>query len=558
MSGRRAAVAVLAGALLVTAWAYAPALRAGFVLDDAPNIIEAPGVHWTSISGRWVRALVEATPNPRRVVANLTLALNYLAGGLDPHGYHVVNLAIHLLMGPALLWLAMVYLRRTAPAVERDGGMPPAVAAGLATALFLLHPLGTQAVTYVVQRMASLAALFCVLSMAAYLEARGLPAGRRRLAVAALSVVSWLLALGSKENAVLLPLVLATYEVTVHGGEWRRRWREMPAARRRAAVVAGPLVVAAGVAALWRAMGPGTVGLLHRWPNRDYDGLERMLTQLRVQLEYLGLLLWPSPGRLALEHEVTVSRGLLDPPATLAAAVVWAGIVVAAVALARRRPRYGFPLLAYLEWHLLEAGPLNLELMFEHRMYLPMTALVLLVAVVLAEMPRRWWRAAAVAAVVAAAALAGATRARNEVWADPVALRWDTARKAPGTFRPWFNLGTYLGVHGRPLEAIAPLKRAVELAPDSSWAHNQLGAAYNDAGLADRALEEFREAVRLDPQNAEAVYNLAQALERRGEMEEAVRLYRRFLRVAPPELAEVARRVAARLRAMEGGHARAH
>ena len=94
---------MLGAALAATVWAYLPALRAGFVLDDTPNILETPGVHWRTLADVSIRRLLTGTPNPRRLVANLTLALNHLAGGLDPRGYHLANLAVHLLMGPTLL-----------------------------------------------------------------------------------------------------------------------------------------------------------------------------------------------------------------------------------------------------------------------------------------------------------------------------------------------------------------------------------------------------------------------------------------------------------------------
>jgi hypothetical protein len=149
--------------MLLTAIVYLPALDAGFVFDDRINIEQASGVHWTEVSPGVIGGLLDSTLIPRRVVANASFALNHLAGGLAPRGYHLVNVLIHLAVGLTLAWAAFLYLRMVFPARERQQlGM----AAVVPVVLFLVHPLNTQAVTYVVQRMTSLAALFSLLALA--------------------------------------------------------------------------------------------------------------------------------------------------------------------------------------------------------------------------------------------------------------------------------------------------------------------------------------------------------------------------------------------------------
>lgn len=442
------------------------------------------------------------------------------------------------------------------PPGPRGGAAGTLTVATAAAVLFLVHPLATQAVTYVVQRMTSLATLFSLLCLGAYLKGRQAEGARGRIPWLAAAGVAGLLALGSKETALLLPLVIVTWEVCFRRELWRRRLAALASAPLLQRLGALAMIVAAGilaVALLGSYAGGSRVSWSHPFPGRDFNGVERMLTQSRVQVFYLGLVLWPAPSRLNLDHELTVSRGLLEPVTTLPALVFWLVVALGAAWLAARRPRWGFPLLMYLELHLLESGPLNLELIFEHRMYAPLAALALLLAVVLADLPPRGRRVGVVAAVLLILPLAAATRVRNLTWADPIAFHYDCAEKAPGKFRPHFNLGTVLGQTGRVREAILPLERAVALKPEHSQAHNQLANALLMTGHRERAVGHYRRAVDLDPGNAEAVYNLAAVLDRSGQHGEARTYYRRFLELDPPHLAAQVARVRQRLVEMGGG-----
>ncbi len=525
----RIAIAAIGMALLATAitlWAYQPALEGGFVLDDATSIVDNPAVQWESVSWQGAKSVFESARLRRRWVANFSFALNHVAGGLDPSGYHLVNLWIHLAVGGALAFLIWLYLK-SAASEHRPWVMVAATA--LPVLLFLLHPLNTQAVSYVVQRMASLVALFVLLSIACYV------AGRTRTVKGPSwlwflgSVVFLVLGLGTKQNAALVPLVLFVYEGTVHGAFWRGHLRKIwagPLFGRVSLVAGGVLALLVGTMLLRLYVGYSPFRFLETYPTRDYNGIERVLTQLRVQWLYLGLLVWPLPGRLNLDYDYVVSRGLLTPPTTLAALVSLLLLLGAVVFLAVKKPVVGFPLISYFVLHSAEAGPVNLELVFEHRMYLPMTMLAVALAVVLTEM-RSTRRRSAVCAVLAAVAvlLAGATRARNHVWADPVLLAEDVVRKSPLKPRALANLGAEYGIAGRPQEAELVLLRALELDPDNSKTHYALGLAYLDLGRPEDALVAFQKAERLNPGAIRPTYEIGSALKDMGRLEEAFRYY---------------------------------
>lgn len=537
---RRAIVAVSIASLilvmLATLAAYRPAYRAGFFLDDEPNILEVEALHWSSLSLEGVRAALSEAAMPSRPVANLSFAINHWFSRLDPAAFHRTNVAIHLATGLALAWLIWVLLGEGRRKESRSDLR--ALVAILGSGLFLLHPLNTQAVTYVVQRMTSLATLFFLLALTLYLQGRRRGPGGAKLFVG--SALCWLLAVGSKETAFALPLIVLCYEWAFHREEWRASLSRLPTRTKlalSAAIVAGLL---ATLLLIDRAYG-GSVASnwLERFHNREYSGAERVLTQFRVQLLYLGLFLWPAPSRLNLVHQPAISRSLIDPWTTLPAMGLCLAVVVLGVWIARRRPRYGFPILAYVGLHLLESGPINLELVFEHRMYLPMTMLVLLIATGLEDLlasrrrssdrqssmgatkgfaaPIAWSRALPIGVLMALLlSLALATHARNKVWLTPLSMWQDVAAKSPRSYR----------------------------------AKNNLGSSYFIERDYEAALVHYQAAAELSDRYVEIFYNIAITLELLGRSVEAVPYYERFIAVAPSTFANQIARARLRISAI--------
>jgi tetratricopeptide (TPR) repeat protein len=529
---RLALLAALLGMAAITVIAYYPGMSAGFYFDDEPNLLEVAALQWNEFSVSNVSAALEDAHLRSRPVANISMAVNHLFSGLDPAPYHWTNLVIHLAVGLALFWVITLFQRRhgNAPANR--------TIALLAVLLFLVHPLNIQATTYVVQRMTSLATLFALLAFASYLKGRYQQQAGLQRSWFILAAVCVLLAVLSKEIGLLVVPLLLLYELCFNRVEWQ-------AVYRRAVDNAGlPLVLLAGSLTL---LLPAWLGWLYagdylHWngnmPFRDFSGMERVLTQGRVQIFYLSLLLWPSPSRLNLDHEFAVSRSLIDPVTTLLAFVLIAATIVIALRSIRTRPVLAFPVLGYWLLHSMEAGPVNLELVFEHRMYFPMTMLALLLA--LNVRPKNPARAfgSYTALLIVAALLAVATYQRNVVWGDPMSFHRDIAAKSPGKFRPQYNLGTELGKRGMFDEAAAALEQAVLIWPESSVAHNQIGNVYLMKSQPRQAEQHYRLAVQYDAQNAEALFNLASVLMSQGRYAEQREVLEQFIRVAPPYLDE--------------------
>lgn len=374
-----------------------------------------------------------------RPLALLSFALQAEHWPGDPAAFHAVNLALHLACGAAIALIGRAIAARWWP--ER-----PAVAdwvAVVAAGLWLLHPLNVSTTAYVVQRMAQLAALATLLALLAWTHGRRMveraPRDRRGWWLAVLGLgAGGVAAVLSKETGVLLlayALVLEHW-VADRGAE-PRGW-----SRLRAALLVAPALAFLALVA-WRFESLTGRALLVR----DFTLLERLLSQPRALVEYLGLVALPLPSQLTLFNDhFPVSRGLLQPWTTLPALLAVLG--AAAWAWRRRGTPLAFAIAWFLGGHLLESTILPLELYFEHRNYLPMFG-PLLVAVHLAaraleRLPEG--RARGLAAGLAAAALlacAATTWSQARLWSDPLRLVATWAARAPDSVRAQ---GTLLGM----------------------------------------------------------------------------------------------------------------
>ncbi len=522
----------LLGIAALTVLAYYPGMSAGFYFDDEQNLLEAVALHWEEFGASNVSAALRDANLRSRPVANLSLAVNHLAAGLDPAPYHWTNLAIHLAAGLALYWVIRLFQR------HHGGGLCDRNIALLAVLLFLVHPLNIQATTYVVQRMTSLSTLFLLLALGSYVSGRCGSGTVSRRGWYLLTATGFLLAAGSKELGFLLLPLLLLYEACFHGTAWldgcKRVLRQ--AGLPLTIMAMGAIVLLAGWLGWTYAGGHFHGG--ETIPSRNFSGVERVLTQGRVQVFYLTLLLWPAPSRLSLDHDFEVSKSLLDPLTTLLAFLFIAATIVLALRSVRTRPLLSFPVLGYWLLHSMESGPVNLELVFEHRIYLPMTMLALLLALNVRPAAAKQGTASYGVLVAVALLLAFSTYQRNAVWGDPMRFHRDIAQKSPNKFRPQYNLGTQLGQRGLYYEAGTALEQAIRIWPESSAAHNQLGNVYLMTARPREAEQHYRRAIQYDPQNAEAFFNLASVLMSQGRYEEQRELLRRFVEIAPPHLEE--------------------
>ena len=437
---------------LAIAIAYGNTFAVPFCLDDFSSIRENPLIyHWRGAKSLWHFA-------PTRWIGYLTFALNYRLDHFHLFGFHLVNLVVHFLAGLALLAFARGALR----APRLSGAVPPLAGRWLpavAALFFVLHPLQTEAVTYIVQRLASLAALFYVGALAAYVQARLAPAGARQTLWAGLCALATVLALLSKENSATLPAAVVLIEATLfHAGH--RRWLATLAGATAALALFGMLVMFGHGTSLWSLAAADRL-------SRESGNISRgayLATQMVVLLRYLRLAVFPAG--LRLDYEFDLREGFLH------ADVLWAMAVhVALLGLAarlwRRRPLLSFGLVFYYLANAVESGLIPIrDLIFEHRTYLPNLGLCLAAAwLLLAELPRGIARARLAAVLVPAIliALAATTWARNQEWRDPVRLWGGNVTLARTKPRVWGLYGRSLLEAGRPAEGARAIEEAIRL-----------------------------------------------------------------------------------------------
>jgi tetratricopeptide (TPR) repeat protein len=517
------AVAAVLGAL--TLGLYASTADFPFVFDDLNNIRDNPHIRAEQLS--WDALWRAATHGPtRRPVAYVSFALSYRVGGLEPAAYRWGNVAVHAVCG----WLVyLLALRLLALHGRLDGQSPPhsfpktRVAAALLTAaIFVAHPLQIQSVTYVVQRMASLSALFSLVSLLCWLAGRVRAGGARRwLWVAAFT--SWLLALLSKENAATLPAVVLLIE-------WFFLRDLDPAWLRRHAVAIGAVAaVGIGLGVAYLAVFTTSRG----WEIYGFTPVERILSELRVMWRYLALVALPLPSWQNLGHEVAVSRSLLEPPTTLVAGVGLALLFAGLVTTARRRRLVVFCGLWFFVNLAIESSFVALALMWEHRLYLPLVGPALLVSHTLFGFRPRMTPWAVAAGMALVALLAAGTVLRNPVWRDETTLWSDVVSKSPGDARAWNNLGQTHEQSGRFEAAEQAFSEAVQLDPEYPRARANLGITLQRLGRIDEALEAYGVALRLEPGIATTWSNRGSAYLALGRWHEARDDYLAALRLAP-------------------------
>jgi tetratricopeptide (TPR) repeat protein len=516
----------------VTALAYYPGMSAGFYFDDKSNLLGVSALQWDELSWPAVSGALHDAHLTSRPVANISMALNHLGSGLDPAPYHWTNLAIHIAVGLSLFWVILLFQR------HHGAGPGDHNFALLAVLLFLIHPLNIQATTYMVQRMTSLATLFVLLGLGSYINGRYLSDAVSRRVWLNLAGICLLLAASSKETGFLLIPLLLLYEICFNREALRNAYRRTVAHIGTPVLIFGCSLLLLFLVWLGWTFTGDVIYWTGEMPTRDFSAIERVLTQGRVQFFYLSLLLWPTPSRLNLDHAFTVSRSLVEPVTTLLALLLIAAAVVIAVRSMRARPNVAFPLLAYMLLHSIEAGPFNLELVFEHRMYLPMTMIALLIGLNLRPSSAKHMVSTYAVLLVIGVLLAVSTYQRNLVWGNEIDFHTDVAQKSPLKFRPQYNLGTVLGKNGALGEAKSALERAIRIRPENSLAHNQLANVYFLTNQPRLAEQHYRRAVEYDPENAEALFNLSRILMSQGRHVEQRTFLERFVQVAPPYLEE--------------------
>jgi len=505
---------VLAGAL-----AYGNSLSGPFVFDDFGAVVENVRIReWPS-----VRVLFPAreAPTAGRPLVNASFAINYALGGLEVRGYHIWNLAVHLLCGA----LVFACVRRTLewPRVP-DRLKPRSLDLAFAVAiLWTLHPLNSEVVDYVTERTESMMALFYLLTI--YGSARAI--GSSHAGVwQGMAVVSCGMGMACKESMVTAPVMVVLYDRTFVFGSltqaFRRRWRFY-----------------AGLAATWLAL----AALLQAGPRVHSAGFSAgvspwtyALNQTVMIARYLRLAVWPNSLVINYGWPRPLTLGDVLPYAL----VIMALVLIALIAL-RRQPTLGF----LGAWFFITLAPTSsivpiaTEVGAERRMYLPLAAIVTLAVIGVMWSTDRLKRHRAITLallIVVGAVLTAGTVARNREYRSALGMAETVLERWPSAVAESM-LGLELAIAGRHDEAMAHLRAATSGYPG---AHHHLGGELFNAGRLDEAIAELETFVQQEPLAIEAVSArtmLGQAFMSQMKWPQAVEQLRLVLSMTAPRSA---------------------
>jgi tetratricopeptide (TPR) repeat protein len=495
--------------------AYANSFEVPFLFDDTPSILQNQTIRHLGAIGTVLSPPAKggATTSGRPLL-NLSLAINYALSGRHVWSYHAFNLLVHILAGLTLFGLA----RRTLERLKLPS------AAGLACAIALLwtlHPLQVESVTYIVQRAESLAGLLYLLTLYAFV--RGADEGSRPWF--GLSVAACALGMATKETMVTAPVIVFLYDRTFISGTFGAAWK-------------GHRRLYLGLAATWLLLAwfvlgtggnrGGSIGFGVGVPWWKYT-----LSQFRAIVTYLRLSVWPHP--LIFDYGTEWAQGAAD---VVPYALVVVFLVAGTIWALRHRPVLGF----LGCWFFIILAPTSSivpgirQTTAEHRMYLPLAAILALLVVGLGRAAGRLRsarQARGLLLAVAATAAAGLTLARNHDYRSERAIWTDTVAQQPANGYAHYNLGVVVLQESGPKDAIREFRAAIRIEPRYVEAHNNLGIALLDAGRVDEAIAEYQEALRLRPGFAQAHNNLGNAFAQSGRLADGIAELREALRLQP-------------------------
>jgi tetratricopeptide (TPR) repeat protein len=502
---------VLAGILV-----YSNTFQSSFHLDD-DTIFNNPSIRSLNNISRIVEE------EPQRFIGYITFALNYHFGKLNVFGYHLVNLAIHITNALLVFWLIILTL--SIPAHRReDLSAHQYTIAFICSLIFIMHPLQTQAVTYIVQRLASLASLFYLLAVCCYLKAR--LSRKINLPAVAVGILAFGLGMFTKEIIYTMPLLMLIYEIlffnTESVGMWlRKRWLSLSI---MTGVSIGFVLMKFDLAT---RLAPKITPA-----DETVTWLTYLLTQFKVLVIYLKLLIIPVHQNV--DHDISVSHSLLEPQTCLSLALL-VFVLGGACFLARKHKFMALGIFWFFATLMIQSSLVPLEdVMFEHRLYLPMVGFAIFMTGGMFTLLRQKYVNVAVFILGALAVLyGGLTFQRNQVWENPITLWRDSVQKSPDKARPYFNLGNALRRARMPKEAIAHYNKVIQLAPHFKKAYYSRGLSYEMMGKWDEAISDFTKTLEESPLNINAHLRRASVYARKGEKEKAMDDYEAALKIQP-------------------------
>ena len=524
--------------LIILLLSYGNSFHSDWAYDDYPNIITNKNVQikdfsWDNIKKIHLNPIYsDQLPRP---VAYFSFAVNYYFGGLNVFGYHFINFLVHL-FSSIFLFLFIINTLKL-PLLKDKYEKHAYSIALLATIFWAINPVQITAVTLIVQRMASMAGLFYIMSMYFYLKFRTSFSSFKYVHIFSCLTFA-AMAIGTKENAVMLPMSIFLYDLFLIQGLTKET------VKRNIKIIIVPLIVLTTIVLLSYDFS----SIFKQYKTLPFTMEERLLTESRVILFYISLLFYPLSSRLVLLHDMEMSKSLLDPWTTLVSIIAILLIIATSVAKAKKWPLLAYCILFFFLNHVIESSFIPIEPIYEYRNYLPSMLLFIPLAIGLVHGLEYFSQRKAIFYILLAAipliiiVQSVTVYMQNNVMKDALSLWGDNVKKSPRLYSPHHGLGHALFNAGRWPEALEEYEKALQC-PVSYYfikkdmTYRGLGEYYLATNNYDKSIECFKKSI-IDYQppsfdTSGAFSRLAYVLMKKGRLQEAEKMVQEAILLVP-------------------------
>lgn len=512
-------VLVLAGVAV-----YANSFYGIFLFDDGYHILRNDTIHhlfppWDLLAAR-------------RPVVYITLAINYAISQLEPWSYHALNLVVHILA--SLTLYGVVRQTLTLKSLHKKYGQSSYHLAGAIALIWLVHPLQTQSVTYIIQRGESLMGLFYLFTLYSLIRSTKSNSPMRWWLI---GIASCALGMGSKAVMVTAPVTMLLYDRIFLCQCFRNVLRQRK-------------TFYAGLAGTWSILWMcGIVqGVFNTTPTDSHVGfsyqgmtsLEYLVTQPGVLLHYLSLCYWPQS--LCLDYAWPVAKTTMEIALPGIAVIT---LVILTIGGCFFKPKIGFA----GAWFFIILSPTSSfipikDAIFEHRMYLPLASVIILTVLIVNHVLHKWKfttrNQTPMHCIVSVMILASVvillgmgTIHRNRDYHSNQAMWQDVLKKQPHNYRAYVGVGVQLFYEGKLDEAIQSYQKALQIKPEYADGHYNLGVVFAKQKKINQAIQSYQKALDLNPTHMEAHSALGWLFMNNNQPNLGVRVFEHAVDVAP-------------------------
>jgi protein O-mannosyl-transferase len=499
---------------------YSDAFYCSFHFDDFEFIVNNSFIkNFQDLGNLW-------NYYPCRFLTFLSFALNYHMHRLDVFGYHLFNLLVHIISAILVWWLTLLTL--TTPVMKENKISQHFNVIALFTGLiFVSHPVQIQAVTYIWQRSASLATFFYLISLCLYIKARLPVSGVYRVSHKYYYIFSLLIAIMTmftKEIAITLPLMILFYEFSFLSINGKINWSSITPFLLILLMI--PLTMLLTHSTKFQEIksimeGPGGISPIHYF-----------LTELRVLVTYIRLTFLPFNQNL--DYDYPLYKNIFELPVFISFLSLMTIFFIAQRIFSKHR-LVAFSIFWFFLSLLPESSilPFN-DVIFEHRLYLPMVGYSIFIVSALYYLSQRFTIKTMIVLLIMIITLNSIlTYQRNKVWKDESTLWVDTAQKTPNKSRPYIFLAYYYDTQYNFSQAISNYSKAIEVDSNSWMAYNNRGNVYVEQGKTTQAVLDFNKAIAINPNFAEVYMNRGNLYNHLGQTAQAISDFNKAITINP-------------------------